>query len=175
MSALKITAALIGVILLIPAAAGANEVQVNAAGLQINIPENWNQNPPSNSMRAAEAEIPGEGGPADFVVFYFGPGGGGGTEANILRWVRQMESDQEPVREEFEVGDLAVTWVDVQGTLLPSMMGKGPKVSQPNSRLYGAVIEGPGGPWFIKATGPDATLSSQREVFIDVLKSSEVL
>lgn len=32
-------------------------------------------------------------------------------------------------------------------------------------------VEGLGGPWFFKATGPDATVTPQREAFVTMLKS----
>jgi hypothetical protein len=49
------------------------------------------------------------------------------------------------------------------------MMGSGPTTPQPDSRLIGAVVEGPGGPWFFKATGPSQTLADQRQGFRDML------
>ena len=71
----------------------------------------------------------------------------------------------------FDVNGFRVTWIDVSGTLLPSNMGTGPATEQPNSRLFGAVVEGPGGPWFFKATGPEATLAAERENFLKMLRS----
>jgi hypothetical protein len=50
-------------------------------------------------------------------------------------------------------------------------MSGGPAEAQPNSRLLGAVVEGPGGPWFFKATGPSATLGAQRDAFLAMLES----
>ncbi|HMB54327.1 MAG TPA: hypothetical protein VKU40_13495, partial [Thermoanaerobaculia bacterium] len=134
----------------------------------------WQPRPPSNQMRMAEASIPGDAGPADVTVFFFGPGGGGGVDANIQRWIGQMEVDAgtEPRRESFSSGDYQVTWVDVEGTLQPSMMGTGPDTPQPGSRLLGAVVEGAGGPWFFKATGPSATLDAAREDFLAMLRTA---
>jgi hypothetical protein len=122
-------------------------------------------------MRVAQAVIPGPGGPGDFALFYFGPGGGGGVDANIQRWIEQMESPEQPKPEIFEANGYRVTWIDVRGTLKPNMMGAGPTTPQPNARLLGAVVEGPGGPWFFKATGPDTTLTPERDAFIGMLKS----
>jgi hypothetical protein len=119
----------------------------------------------------AQAVIPGSGGPGDLSVFHFGVGGGGGVEANIERWIGQMEGATEPERGAFEANGFQVTWVDVRGTLLPSQMGSGPTTPQANSRLLGAVVEGPGGPWFFKATGPEATLAAEREAFLEMLRS----
>lgn len=139
--------------------------------LDFSLPSGWQSQPPSSNMRIAQATIPGAAGPGEFAVFYFGPGGGGSVEANIQRWIEQMESPEQPKPEIFEANGYRVTSIDVRGTLKPSMMGAGPSTPQPNSRLLGAVVEGPGGPWFFKATGPDATLTPARDAFIAMLKS----
>jgi hypothetical protein len=130
-------------------------------------------------MRMAQAAIPGPGGPAELVLFHFGPGGGGGVEANIERWIGQVEIEGEPERGAFAAGDPAqdgvrVTWVDAAGTLQPSGMGMGPTEPQPGSRLLGAVVEGPGGPWFFKATGPDETLAAARGDFLAMLRAARL-
>jgi hypothetical protein len=139
--------------------------------IDFDLPEGWQSQPPSSSMRVAQAVIPGPGGPGDLAVFYFGPGGGGGVDANIERWIGQMETTERPEPERFESNGYQVTWIDVRGTLKPSTMGTGPATAQPNARLFGAVVEGPGGPWFFKATGPEATLAPQRDAFVAMLKS----
>jgi hypothetical protein len=141
--------------------------------LDFSVPATWQNEQPANNMRVAQAVIPGPGGPGNLVVFYFGPGGGGGVEANIQRWIDQMEvpAGSNPTPETFEANGYHVTWIDVPGTLKPSNMGTGPTTEQPNSRLLGAVVEGAGGPWFFKATGPDSTISAERDNFLTMLKS----
>lgn len=139
--------------------------------IDFDIPQSWQTQPPASNMRLTQAVIPGPGGPGELAVFYFGPGGGGPVDANIQRWVEQMESPEQPEPETFEANGYRVTFIDVRGTLKPSMMGSGPTTPQPNSRLLGAVVEGPGGPWFFKATGPDATLTPERDAFLAMLKS----
>lgn len=135
------------------------------------LPEGWQDHPPSSAMRSAQARIPGEAGDAEMVVFYFGPGQGGGVEDNLQRWIGQMQVKEgtQPERDSFQVGDLTVTHVTVHGTLLPSGMGTGPSEPQPDSTLMGAVVVGPGGPWFFKVTGPRATLDDQRDAFLEML------
>lgn len=147
--------------------------QAQDGNIHFDLPSNWQEQPPTTSMRVAQAVIPGPGGPGEVVVFFFGPGGGGGVEDNIQRWIDQMEPapGSNPQPETFEANGLRVTWIDVSGTLKPSSMGMGPATEQPGSRLYGAVVEGPGGPWFFKATGPEATLSAERENFLKMLRS----
>ena len=150
--------------------------QAQDGSVHFDLPSNWQEQPPSTSMRMAQAVIPGNpgsGGPGEVVVFFFGPGGGGGVEENIQRWIAQMETapGSNPQPETFEANGFRITWIDVSGTLKPSSMGMGPATPQPGSRLYGAVVEGPGGPWFFKATGPEATLAAERENFVKMLRS----
>lgn len=139
--------------------------------IDFDLPKSWQAQAPTSGMRVAQATIPGPGGPGELVVFYFGAGGGGGVDANIQRWIGQMETTEQPKSETFEANGYKVTWVDVKGTLQPSTMGSGPTAPQSNSRLMGAVVEGPGGPWFFKATGPDSTLGPERDAFVTMLKS----
>ncbi len=142
-------------------------------GATVDQPAGWLFRQPSSSMRLAEAEIPGPGGPALLTIFFFGAGGGGGLEANLQRWAGQIEVDPgtELIRATFEVDGFTVTTIDVAGTLLPSRMGGGPSEPSPGSRLLGAVIEGPGGPWFFKLTGPSDTVSAAAPAFDSMLRS----
>jgi len=124
-------------------------------------------------MRLAEAEIPGPGGPALLTVFFFGAGGGGGIDANLQRWAGQMEADPgaETVRDSYQINGYTVSTIGVAGTLLPSRMGGGPTEPAPGSRLLGAVIEGSGGPWFFKMTGPAETVLAAAPAFDGMLRS----
>ncbi|HKH44738.1 MAG TPA: hypothetical protein VKM72_08750 [Thermoanaerobaculia bacterium] len=143
------------------------------SALDFKLPAGW-QSEPASGMRLAQASIPGTNGAGQLAVFYFGPGGGGDVESNIQRWVGQMQPEPgtQPERQTFETANgFQVTWVDVAGTLLPSGMGAGPTTPQPNFRLLGAVVEGPGGPWFFKATGPKDALAAERENFLEMLRS----
>lgn len=148
-------------------------VTVETKSLDFELPAAWQQLQPSSSMRIAQALIPGDAGPGELAVFYFGAGQGGSVDANIARWIQQMEvpSNESPQRNSFQVGDFTVTWVDVAGTLKAGSMGMGPQSAQSNYRLLGAVVEGPRGPWFFKATGPDETLSKERPAFLAMLRT----
>jgi hypothetical protein len=137
------------------------------------LPAGWEAQTPGSKMRAAQANIPGEAGTAQLAVFFFGEGQGGGADENIRRWISQVDfpPGSSTDRQQFDAHGYLVTWVDFEGTLKPAPMAGGPKEPQPSSRLLGAVVEGPGGPWFFKATGPSATLASQRDAFIAMLES----
>lgn len=160
-------------------APGAPAAGATAAGrLAVELPEGWLQEPPANTMRQAQAKIPGAAGDGEFALFYFGPGGGGGIEANIQRWLAQVEpaAGAEPARETFTVRDLTVHTVEAEGTLTASpmtMQGGNPE-PQPGHMLLGAVVEGPGGPWFLKATGPEATLGPYRDGFFQMVRNLEL-
>ena len=155
-----------------PAAAG---VLVETPNLTFELPSGWQRRNPSSNMRLAEASIPGPGGPDELAVFHFGAGQGGAVDANLKRWIAQMDTDPGtiPAQGEFESNGLKVTWIDMQGTLKPSAMGMGPKEEQRGYRLIGAVAEGPGGPWFFKVTGPDAPLAPRREEMLAMLRSAK--
>lgn len=141
--------------------------------IAFDLPAGWESQPPSSNMRAAQATIPGDAGAGQFAVFFFGEGQGGGADENIRRWISQVEfaPASDTGRQQFDAHGYLITWVDFEGTLKPAPMAGGPKEPQPNSRMLAAVVEGPGGPWFFKATGPSATLAPQRDAFIAMLES----
>lgn len=145
-----------------------------AGHLTYQIPGAWKQEPPENNMRLAQAKIPGPGGEAEFAVFYFGPGQGGGVDANIQRWLGQvqMPPGYQPVRATLQEGDLTVHTVEAKGALTPSPMSMqaGSETPREGSMLLGAVVEGPGGPWFFKLTGPEKTVEPQKDAFLEMVK-----
>jgi hypothetical protein len=162
-----------------PRQAAPGQAPAGAAGqLAWALPEGWREEPPSSSMRLAQASIPGGAGDGEMAVFHFGPGGGGGVEANIQRWLNQVQPDAgtEPERETFETDGLTVHTVAARGTVTPSpmsMMG-GTAEPEPGHMLLGAVVEGPGGPWFFKATGPVETMAPQREAFLEMIRDARL-
>src|SRR3954471_8737701 len=55
-------------------------------------PVKWEWAPASSAMRKAQLRVPAaKGDGADVVFFYFGEGGGGGTQANVDRWLNQFK------------------------------------------------------------------------------------
>ena len=154
----------------------ASGAPVQIERLRFLLPAGWRQVPPNSGMRVAQAVIPGPAGDAELAVFFFGAGQGGDVEANLQRWMNQVVAvpGNAPRRETFENAGLRITWVDVHGTFKPGQMGMGPSAPQANARLLGAVSEGDGGPWFLKATGPEATLAPQRDAFIGMLHTARL-
>jgi hypothetical protein len=154
-----------------PAASQAAAPAAAGPTIAFDLPKGWQSVAPQSSMRMAQATIPGSGGPGELGVFFFGPGQGGSAEANLQRWSGQFEGGAAPQRGSFTAHGFKVTWIDVAGTMEPVTMGMGPRSAQSGYRLLGGVVEGTGGPWFFKATGPDATLGPQREAFLAMLRS----
>ena len=150
-----------------PVAASENSV----AGVTWEVPATWSAQP-ERSMRVATYELPGTGAaPGECAVFHF-PATGGSVEANISRWARQFEESPAPTIETREVAGLSVTLVSISGTYLapggPMMKSTGKK---PDHQLFGAIVTGPEGNVFFKATGPAATLAANRKAF-DALVAS---
>ena len=135
-----------------------------AAGLSFTAPEGWKPAATSSSMRVAQFVLPraaGDSQDAELVVYYFG-GSGGTIDANIDRWVAQMQqpAGAKPARAKRTVNGLAVTLVDVSGTYVAEMTpGAAQRHNSPNFRLRAGVVETPNGPYFIKLTGPAKTVA----------------
>jgi hypothetical protein len=120
-------------------------------------------------MRRAQYRVPGAGGDAECVVFYFGPGQGGDPTSNANRWASQFHTEegrgQAPLKtRSLEASGMKVLLVDVAGTYVGGMggMDSGPKAGY---ALLGAIVEGPESNWFFKLTGPEKTVAAQRPAF----------
>jgi hypothetical protein len=153
------------------------------AGLRYGVPQSWERVPAPSDMRAAQYRIPGPtpdaADDAEVVLFFFGAGKGGTAEANLERWYAQFtQPDGKPSRDAAvttvrTVNGLKVTSVDLQGTYTPAQMGTEAKGPRPGTRMLAAVIEGPGGPWFLRVIGPATTLDGVSGEFNQVLRSVE--
>ena len=147
-------------------------------------PEGWFAHPPSSSMRKAEFRWPGAEGneDAELAVFFF-PGTGGSVQANLDRWYGQFKqadgsaTAQRARTEKVDANGLPVTVTYVTGTYLKSqasMMSNGPAEEKPNYAMLAAIVETANGPWFFKATGPEATITHWRPSFDQFVKSLRV-
>lgn len=143
-----------------------------AGGLQWTAPTAWKAQP-QRPMRAATYAVPaapGDKEEGECAVFYFGPGQGGGVEANIQRWIAQFESGAKPQTGKKTVNGLPVTTIDLSGTYLASAGPMSPtKTSKPGYRLLGAIVEGPQGGVFFKFTGPAKTVAAGQAAFDKML------
>jgi hypothetical protein len=138
----------------------------------------WNATTPSSDMRAAEYVIPGDDGDASLAVFYFGPTGAGGVDANITRWCGQFaQADGSDSREHAEidletVNDMTVHTIWLTGRYVAAMSPGAPVSNNEEGwALLGAIVETPSGPYYFKAVGPEATLDANRDAFDAMIAS----
>lgn len=136
-------------------------------------PKRWVEEQASG-MRLATYVVPAPasgGEAARCVVYYFGPGQGGETDANIERWIGEFKGPQQPVRRTFEVRHLKVSQVELTGTYqahADPAHGSGPTSGW---TLLGAVVEGPSGSLFFKLTGPTSSTAPAAKEFDGLLAS----
>lgn len=110
---------------------------------------------------------------AEVVFFHFGPGNGGGTKANVDRWLGQFQEGRDKIEakvEETTVSGRKLTYVQAQGTYLSGMPG-GPKTAQAGTMLKGAILESVEGSVFIKMTGPIAQVKALEADFKALVES----
>jgi hypothetical protein len=139
-----------------------------ASGLTFTAPDGWKLGRPASAMRVAEFTLPraaGDTEDAQLVVYYFG-GQGGSVEANIARWLGQIEQpDGRPASgvaktQSRTVNGLALTLVDASGTYVAEMSpGAAEHRNAPHFRLRAGVVQTPKGPYFVKLTGPEKTVA----------------
>jgi hypothetical protein len=152
----------------------------SAAGIRWTAPAGWKSEAP-RPMRAATyslSPVAGDRGIAECIVNYFGPGQGGGVEANIERWKGQVQGpDGKPAPAKVDkrtVRGVPIVVIDSSGAY--SGMG-GPMASAkpvPGYRLLGAIVEGPGGSLFFKLTGPAKTIAEHEKAFDQLLASIQL-
>lgn len=164
---------------------GASDAAPVAGGapreLLYDAPAAWQPQPPKNTMRKAQWSVPrvaDDPEDGEIVLSHFGVGGGGPIAMNLGRW-RSMftTADGAPVpdsavkQERMRVNDLTVTLLDITGRYADAMSRGAATPTTVDFRLLGAVVEGPGGPWFFKFTGPVATVTAQEEAFKKMVAS----
>src|SRR4030095_1337766 len=189
---LKTSAALLGVALswacsTPPTVVSTNSPQASApvsqGDLRLKAPPAWVSERPSSSMRVSQYQLPAADGDAEaasLVVYYFGAGQGGSVDANLERWIGQMQTaDARPEKdaartETSRVNGMKVTLLDIAGTYAGGDMGGGGSAqSKPNFRMRAGVIETPKGAYFIKLVGPEKTVARWDQEFQEFIKSAE--
>lgn len=141
-------------------------------------PSSWEKIKPSSSMRKAQFAVTREGisDKGEIVFFYFGPGGAGGTRANVQRWYRQFKEPESQLgasTEKIEVDGAAGTLVKATGTFL-SGAPLGPKTPKTGYSLLGAIIEAPKGHIFIKFTGPRDLVTDAEKEFRQMVEKAKI-
>ena len=143
--------------------------------------KDWTVKPSSSPMRVAQYVLPratGDAEDAELIVYFFG-GQGGSVEANLDRWVGQMEQpDGRPSKavartETLTVNGMKATVLDVPGKYVAEMApGSATRFNKPDFRLKAALVETAGGPYFVKLTGPAKTVERWNTAFATFLRSA---
>ena len=161
------------------------EGAVIVKGLIMTPPEEWVQETPRSSARSAQYALPpaeGDSDTSEFVAFHFGAGGGGPVRDNLDRWCGQVhQPDGRPSQDVAEIdestrdsegGSVKVTTLKVSGNYKDPGMISNPKIIDGPARLFAAVVEGRGGPWFIKVIGPEKSMLHWEESLVKLLETA---
>lgn len=143
-------------------------------------PDGWTEEPPASGMRLKQYRLEKAEGDTEDAVCYVShfPGSGGSVEANLLRWYQQFaQPDGRPTEavakvNKAEYHGLQQTTVDVSGTFQQSTTTMGPTGDdKPGYRMLGAIVESPGGSWFVKLIGPERTVARWETSFYEFMKT----
>jgi len=146
----------------------------SASGVKWKMPASWKAQG-ERPMRVATYTIPAAAGdkdPGELAVFYFGPGQGGGVQANIDRWQGQVTQKTGPAKTaKMTVAGMPVTSVDVSGTYALSAGPMAPTpVNKTGYRMLGYIVEAPKGAVFFKLTGPAKTVGANEAAYLGMIK-----
>lgn len=149
--------------------------RIDADGVSFVVPEGWEREVVTSSMRAAQYKVPAskaDGEEGTFVVFR---GIGGSPEENIQRWISQItEKPSPPQRATIDAGNgLTIHTVQMTGTYTVGTMMGGSGSPEPDTMFLGAVITGGPGqfPVFLRLTGPRTTVEPRLDEWNAVLAS----
>ena len=150
--------------------APAKETKIGEITLQV--PTSWKSEPPTNKLRLAQFKIPaaeGDEHPTELVISSF-PGGGGGVDANLKRWVSQFSSDGRKVK--ITTGECpqgAYHFSDVKGTYEYTAGGPfagGKKELRPNHQSHSIVLVTKDKEvYFLRLTGPEKAVTAAEKSF----------
>ena len=143
--------------------------EATVGGFKFTVPADWQEQPPKSQFVLGEFSLTGEGGPARLTL----SSAGGGLEANIERWQGQFSrgpNDPEPRQSEITFDGQKGTLVELSGTYTDMLSAGNPGK---NWRMLGVAI--PIGPtnFFVKLTGPQATVTAQKDAFVKFVESAK--
>ena len=163
---------------------GTGAAQAGSPTLRFDAPAGWTAKTPSSAMRLADFVLPkaeGDAEDATLTVYFFGAQAGGGVQANLDRWVSQLTQPDGKASKDVaktstsKVNDLSLTIIDLSGTYVAEKTpGSTERYNKPGFRLRAAVVEGKGGPYYVKVIGPAATVAKWDSSIQSFLKSLRV-
>lgn len=152
-----------------------------AGTLKFDVPIGWVSKTPTSTMRVADFSLPkvaGDAEDATATIFFFGVQQGGGVQANMDRWMSQMaQPDGKASKDVAKTSTLTshglkISVLDVPGTYVAETApGSGQSLNKPGFRQLAAVIETPGGNYYVKLTGPAKTVAKWAGSYLGLLKT----
>jgi len=139
------------------------------AGFTFKYAEPWKEKQVTSPMRAAELTYEHEDEKLEDLnlVFYHFPNQGGGTRANLDRWIGQFAGDPKVEEESLEFDGTKVSLLTASGTFNEPSGGpfSGNSTPRENYTMLAAVVESESGPVFLKLYGPNASVDAVKEAF----------
>ncbi|MBE2284026.1 MAG: hypothetical protein IAE77_11265 [Prosthecobacter sp.] len=170
---MKTLVSILAVIITLTSAVRAEEGKLEVAGLSFKFDSPWAAVESSGMFRAGtlQAKVEGVDKPLEAVFYHFpGPGGGGGVEANVQRWLGQFQGTPESKREELDAGGKKITLVTASGTYNdgPPM---GAKTPRENYTLLAAIVPTEDSNVFVKLAGPKDVIAKIMDGFKKMVTS----
>jgi hypothetical protein len=147
---------------------------IDVGAIAFKLPSNWEAQQPKSSMRLAQVSAPGSKGPAELIVFFFGPQGAGTAKANVDRWIGQFTNpDGSPVSDAKQTSSKVAGFdVEVKGLYGGGMGASGqPDAPQADQALLATIVSTADGPYYFKLLGPQATVSENSAAFDELIAS----
>jgi hypothetical protein len=153
---------------------------VTLDGLSSRTPAEWKKEEPVGSLRFMQFSLPkakDDKKDAELVIF---KGISGAAKDNVERWKKQFQPpkdkkiDDVAKVEEFKVGDVKVTYLDVEGTYLFKFPPNDPNAKveeRPDYRMLAVQFDTPKDVYHIKLTGPAKTVEQYKKGFDDWIKA----
>ena len=144
---------------------------VTVGSIQLKGPDGWTRKQPRSQFVAAEFALPkAEGDESDGRLTL--SLAGGSVEENVKRWRGQFGGKPEKdVQQAQEIGGLKVTLVDLAGTFNDQPGPFAPGVQRAGYRMLAAIVPVGEQLHFIKAYGPQKTMSDHEDAFHAFLQS----
>ncbi len=149
--------------------------------LSFEVPEVWEQKLTNSSMRRGQWILPkakGDKVGPEAVLFYFGPGMGGGIEQNLERWFQGFDVGAGKAAKDVakvtrvEHNGLKITRVELTGRYVaPKVPGNPEQWNEPNWQMLAAIVEHGEGPHFVRVVGPAKSVGAQKKAFDKLIDS----
>jgi hypothetical protein len=138
--------------------------------LQYTLPTGW-QEKPLSPMRVASFKATTPNGKEMDVSVVSLPGVAGGDLANVNRWRGQVQLG--PIDEDTLAKSAEHVTANGHDYLVVDLVSDAP-IDGGKQRILAAILDENDRAWFIKMTGEDAAVASQKDAFIDFLSGLKI-